>query len=120
MSKLVKRAWNNWDKVTAEWFSFLGWIGILGGLIFITIYELYVGNNTSGFIYVKSVFVLLTIVSSILLIVYLFNKCFIVSRKLLPPSKSRFLWLLMVIEAISLCVILVSIVMVIALTFKTV
>jgi hypothetical protein len=121
MKKLIRKSWINWDKITAEWFSFIGWIILLGGLIVLTIYEVfYVKNNNPGFIYLKFAFVVIATVSSILLIVYIFKKCYILSRKLLPPGKSKALWLLMLIEAISLCALLTGFVGMIALTFKTV
>ena len=121
MKKLIRKTWNNLDKITAEWYSFLGWIILLGGLIVLTIYEVfYVKNNNPGFIYLKSAFAVITTISSILLIVYLFKKCYILSRKLLPPGKSKVLRLLMLIEAISLCALLTGFVGMIALSFKSV
>lgn len=121
MNGAIKRIWNKWEEITSVWFSFIGWIVIWSVLYFITIYELYYSKNkSSGFIYLKLVFMIATIISSILLIVYIFKKSYFVSRKFLPSDKSKLLWFFTILEAIALCLILVSFAILIALTIRTI
>jgi hypothetical protein len=118
---IVKSVWNNWDKITAEWFNFLGWMILLGTLIILSVYEvLYVKNNNPGFIYLQSSIVITTGFSSLLLIIYIFKKCYILSRKLFPPGKSKLLWIFMMFEAICLCLFFTGFILMITITLSSV
>ena len=113
--------WNNWDEITLEWFSFLEWTILWSVLFVVTIFEIYYAKNLNpGFIYLKIAFAVITIFSSLLLILYIFKKCYVISKKLLPPGRSKLLWIITFIEAIALCAICVLVISMIAVTLKSV
>lgn len=121
MNKIIRKTWNNFEGITSEWFSFLGWFGIWAVLVIVTIYEIYyVKNKNPNFIYLKISLASITIFSSILLIIYTFKKCYIFFKRLLPPGKSKLLWFFMCMEAVAFCIIAVFVIAMIAFTLKSI
>lgn len=121
MKKILKNIWKHWEKISDEWYNFLEKI-ILWTILFIaTDYEVYYAkNDISGFIYIKITFIAITLFSSILLILYIFKKCYFITNELLPHGKSKLLWTLTLIEALVLCYMCVLIAAMIGFILKSI
>lgn len=119
--KLFKKVWDNCERITADWYSFLGWTILWSAFFIVAIYEIfYVKSSTFGFLLFKICFAIVTLFSSVLLILYIFKKCYAISEKFFPPGKSKLLWVCTFIEAVALCFLVVFIMSMIAFTLKTI
>ncbi|HSX09878.1 MAG TPA: hypothetical protein VLF93_07010 [Candidatus Saccharimonadales bacterium] len=121
MKKIFSKILKNWDEITSEWFDFLQ-RSILWSVFFIaTVYEIfYVKNNSSGYITLKICFAIVTLVSTILLTVSIFKKCYGITMKVFAPGNSKAALIFTFIEAIALCFFIVLVISMIVINLKTI
>ncbi len=93
-----KRIWENIEKITDNWFKLITWVALFGVLFGVAKNLVLFVEKEAQYAYIEYEFIILTVISGILLLVYIFKLCYKTTYEFYKPKKIKSYYLLLYLK----------------------